>query len=68
MKIFVFIVLAVSFLSFTYLYKTPTASDPASLEEARQKILSYKRQFVFTCSPKLDDIDFDDTSNAIPLL
>lgn len=69
MKFFLLTLLTVAFFSFTYLYKNTAASaTQPSMEEAKQKILLYKKQFAFSCTPKLEDIDFEDSSNAIPLL
>ena len=55
-------------LSATYIYKNDTAQKQTAVEEAKQKVLSYKKLYAFDCSPNLALIDFTDSTNEIPLL
>jgi len=62
-------VLIAAFISAAFIRAyVPPAAKVLISEEARQKVLLHKKQFAFGCSPDLTIFDFDDSTNAIPLL
>src|SRR5437867_3658736 len=62
------VLLACIMLSATYIYKNNAVKKNITVESAKQKVAAYKQRYSFSCSPNLNLIDFNDTSNAIPLL
>lgn len=67
MKTILLAILAV-ILSAAYVHKNNTNQKPVYDAAARQKVINYKKQFAFRCSPDLTLFDLEDSANNIPLL
>ncbi len=64
----VLLVILITALSATYIKENNTAQSVVSAAAAKQKILNYKQQFAFSCSPDFTLLNLEDTSASIPLL
>jgi tetratricopeptide (TPR) repeat protein len=66
MKIFFILFLT---LSIRPIYSYIHTNNPSNtIDDSAEKLLAYKKQFSIGCSPNLQGINFNDTTNAIPLL